>query len=456
MTTSTSVIFVKLSSERVLKVYRKNQTFRGAEPSWANACVGENGAPSYVEYARGFSKAANILIKAVLEDRSIHYTTDEFVYPICFNMRHSIELRLKGAITALQKLAALKEQCLLFNIKDTHDLNKLWLFFKKESISIDDRFHSIVTELNQTIMDIAEVDPTGQTFRYPFNTKSLKHLADVSLINFTVLLRNFTDLEKSLDKLLAVYEWLIEEYNHSGLRKIQRNVIYAIAHDLPNRAHWKNKDFNDTKIRIREKYSLSSNQLTKVINYIQENHALSKLVGIEKPLLGIQPDQIELFVRIWISENEDLKHMPPPYENEDDCYTFSTELAELFRRPRVDWSLLQHLETPEATAGLHALFYFAYDFKFSESYIKTYDRFLVELTVIGRREASALRAELRHIFDKSNFAHHLIQSLFMLGHSSLAEKIIAEHGIEHAFAWLCDARSGALFEHPEFAQYPRQ
>jgi hypothetical protein len=106
-------------------VYQKNQTFRGAEPSWANACVGENGDPSYVEYARGFSKAANILIRAVLKDRSIHLTTDEFVYPICFNMRHSIELRLKGAIEALQKLATLKSERLPFNIKGTHDLNKL-------------------------------------------------------------------------------------------------------------------------------------------------------------------------------------------------------------------------------------------------------------------------------------------------------------------------------------------
>lgn len=432
---------------------RKNRTFRGAAPSWANACVGENGAPSYVEYARGFSKAANILIKAVFEDRSIHLTTDEFVYPTCFNMRHSIELRLKGAIKALQRLAALKEQRLAFNIKDTHDLNKLWLFFKEESISIDDRFHDIVTEINQTIMDVAEVDPTGQTFRYPFNTKSVKHLTDVSLINFGVLLRNFTELEKGLDKLLAIYEWLTEEYNHSGLRKIQRNILFAIAHDLPNREHWKDDAFNNTKVQIREKYSLSSNQLSKAINYIQNNHALSKLIGIEKPLLGIQPDQIELFVRVWISDNEDLKRMPQ--HQDDDSISGPTLFAELFRRPRVDWNLLQHLETPETTAGLQALFYFAYDFKFTEFYTKTYDRFLGELTLAEKSQTSALRTELRHVFDKSNFAHHLIQSLYALGHFSLAEKIIAEHGIEHAFYWLSDARSGALFEFPEFAQYPR-
>ena len=44
--------------ERTVK--RQNQTFVCAEPSHLNACVGENGNPNYVQYAIGFSQAANI------------------------------------------------------------------------------------------------------------------------------------------------------------------------------------------------------------------------------------------------------------------------------------------------------------------------------------------------------------------------------------------------------------
>ncbi|HFD3588735.1 hypothetical protein [Vibrio parahaemolyticus] len=36
---------------------KNNATFCGGKPTWANACVGDNGSLSYVEYAMGFSKA---------------------------------------------------------------------------------------------------------------------------------------------------------------------------------------------------------------------------------------------------------------------------------------------------------------------------------------------------------------------------------------------------------------
>ena len=68
--------------------------FRGGEPSWANACVGENGQPGYYEYSKGYSRAANILLEAVRKSKDSELC-DELIYPICFNMRHSVELRFK-------------------------------------------------------------------------------------------------------------------------------------------------------------------------------------------------------------------------------------------------------------------------------------------------------------------------------------------------------------------------
>lgn len=73
-----------------------NQTFTGSEPTWANACVGDNGQPNYIEYSKGYSKAANLLLNNVLNTRGKE--VDLYIYPICFNMRHSIELRIKEAI----------------------------------------------------------------------------------------------------------------------------------------------------------------------------------------------------------------------------------------------------------------------------------------------------------------------------------------------------------------------
>ncbi|WP_342247873.1 hypothetical protein [Pseudomonas sp. OTU2001] len=73
----------------------KNSTFCSSEPTWANACVGNNGSPGYFEYSKGFSTAANLLIDQVLS-RKMDLEIDDLVYPVCFNMRHSVELRGGG------------------------------------------------------------------------------------------------------------------------------------------------------------------------------------------------------------------------------------------------------------------------------------------------------------------------------------------------------------------------
>ncbi len=77
-----------------------NNTFRGCEPTEYNTCVGKNGDPSYAEYANGFCDAALHLIDAAIERKAM----DEQIYPICFSMRHAIELRLKQYVFALKSI----------------------------------------------------------------------------------------------------------------------------------------------------------------------------------------------------------------------------------------------------------------------------------------------------------------------------------------------------------------
>lgn len=106
-----------------------NSTFRGGWPARANACVGNNGSPSYVEYAKGFSKAANLIIDRALDDENVHFHVDDMVYPACFNMRHSVELRLKGAIEDLEVIAKWKGRRIEFDLVGSHDIGNIWAFF---------------------------------------------------------------------------------------------------------------------------------------------------------------------------------------------------------------------------------------------------------------------------------------------------------------------------------------
>ncbi|UZE02176.1 hypothetical protein [Pseudomonas mediterranea] len=432
---------------------QQNSTFRRAHPSWANACVGENGDPGYVEYSKGFSKAANMLINAVLEDHSIHLTTDIFIYPICFNMRHSVELRLKGAISALQKLAAHKQKAIKIDLEGSHDIYKIWNFFKAQSENLDNRFQPINSLLEPTILDIAEVDPTGQTFRYPFSTQSTKHLSEIALINFVVLNAKFSELEINLDELLRIYEWLEQEYKHGTPSVLHRNQIFSIAKELPNRDEWSQENFTTTKNLIKARFNLSNNALSKILNLIQDHYTLTPRIGLRKPLAGIDTPLLIDICDIWIEFNEDIKNSD---SQPDTIITYAELIRDVIIQRDSAWGKLRHLVTPEITAGLHALFYFAYDYAFPEYYEFLYPRYLSEIRSGIDLGQDTTRDQFMHIFGKTNFLHHLIQSLYALSHRTTAEQIIAKHDIAHAFHWLDKARSGELFMPPDFAQYPTE
>lgn len=231
-----------------------NNTFCGAEPTWANACVGNNGNPSYWTYAKGFSQAANLMIKAVISDRARHLSVDEYIYPVCFNMRHSVELCLKGTIAHIQKIAQMRGASLAFDLAGSHDINSIWNFIKAESSKLDERYLAIINEIDSVIKDLGEVDPTGQTFRYPVSSESKKHLTEVSVINFINLYKAFKALEAQLDILHHLGEYLIDEY---GLRTITKNLsrfqIWKLANELPSTENWREASFDQVRSSLKKK-----------------------------------------------------------------------------------------------------------------------------------------------------------------------------------------------------------
>lgn len=78
-------------------------------PQYTTACVGNNGNPNILTYAEGFSSAANHLIDICISSMGGEFPADIAVYPICFNMRHAIELYLKGFVSFVDELANIKK-----------------------------------------------------------------------------------------------------------------------------------------------------------------------------------------------------------------------------------------------------------------------------------------------------------------------------------------------------------
>lgn len=435
---------------------QKNQTFRGSEPSWANACVGTNGNPGYVEYSNGFSKAANLLIDEVLKDKGIHLYVDDFVYPVCFNMRHSVEIRLKGAINEIIAIAKIKGINLEFNSSGTHDISIIWNYFKTESEAIDKRYISINQKIEPTILDIAEVDPTGQTFRYAFSNSSQKHLIDVSLINFIVLKEKFNELQKHLDTLHNLNQWLNDEYHYETFTsKLSRAEIFSISDRLPKKSEWRTPEFLNLKLEIQAEYGLSNRDFSKAIDIIQAHYSLAPKIIDPIPLAGIREEDLLIFIEEWLKVNPEKK-APPSLELEATDYIapdlFSKILSEA-QNKKSCWEFFADRVSAEYLAGLESLFYFARDKSMTEHYKRIYIRHLRGAQAIINNGTSNLRNDFMHIFTKSNAIDNIILSLYALGHRKLAEQIIHTHDLQLAFHWIEDARSGALYSYPSYAGY---
>jgi hypothetical protein len=438
-----------------IRIEMNNSTFCSSEPSWANACVGENGCASYVEYSKGFSMAANLLIDRVIDYQGKDYSLDYMIYPACFNMRHSVELRLKGSIEELQKIAEIKKDSLPFDLQGSHNIEKIWIFFQDKSEKIDKRYIDINKKIGATIKDIAEVDPTGQTFRYAVDKDSQTHLNDVGVINFFILKRKFSELECNLGFLHEMNTYLLEEYRQGSFTKnISRPELFKMARKLPPIKNWRDDpNFKSIKDSLKDSYNISSRELTKAINIIKDHYEISPIIAHIPNLRGVTEEQIILFVDEWIKLNEEVKHR----RSEAPMEISGIDCEKLFEGIMADdkiiyestCSLYNEL-TPEFIAGINSLFIFSpRSDGFSEVYIANYEYELNKAKTYLNKSISTFINR----FDKSNLLENILMSLFFLNYSSIAERIIERYEVSNSFSWIEAAKSRSLFEKPSYCGY---
>ena len=436
-----------------------NTTFSGGNPTWANACVGENGFPGYWEYAKGFSQAAAILIHTALQRRGLEHSVDELVYPVCFNMRHSVELRLKGAISELIAIQDYRSISLKFDLSGSHDIGNIWNFFVENSRIIDDRFEPIIKQLDKKIGDIAEIDPTGQTFRYAFNTESQKHLIDVGIINFFVLKDSFNFLESAMDKLHRLNKYLREEYKvRTFTGKLSRKNIFELATLLPPRHTWSDARFDATKSMLKETYKIGSKEFSKIIDQVKTHYELAPLIEISIPLLGVNDEDIDDFFSHWFKQHE-LPSDTTPIDLDGHIDISAFDIVEYMesqsKTQNKIWDVVHQNLTPERLAGLTSLFYFAYYLDFSELYKQIFKSNLQEEKLIFENSKIDIKSKYFHISEKTNAIEHILKSLYFLRKNELADILVRKYNIESKFSWLDEARNRSLFQKPDYCGYTK-
>jgi hypothetical protein len=412
---------------------RENATFRDGEPFFSNACVGTNGSPNYYHYAKGYSSAANLLIEQTLKQDS-PYPVDTFVYPICFNMRHSIELRLKGAIEKLTNIYGHRKSLPYFSLEGSHDIGKIWLYFKINSVSLDDRIELYTYLLNDTIDDFADIDPTGQTFRYPYSTEKSKHLTTLDSINISILSERFSFIESVLDSLEEYIDELgIECAWKTYTSRLSRADILAIATKLPPKSTWGNTEFKMLKEEVKKEYSIGSAGFNDAIDIISKTFRTNRS-GIPSPsLIHLNQNDIESIACLWQTLNSDKKNQEIDLESSKQDFERLIRSEKNLNAQKDEFLKLLDKLNRNKIADLLAIYKTS-----SQNYPEEYP-FLVNYYKGQLHTPSDLARELRKTLLRRNFIESLLRFHYLIGHYDAADSLITRFNLRNKFSWIEDA-----------------
>jgi hypothetical protein len=278
-----------------------NNTFNNGENVQFNACVGNNGWQSLETYSDGYDEAVTVLYESAKSHKT---PLDAIIHPMVFSARHRIELFLKAAIKSLGEMRSELEVSDEKLIK-THDLNKLWDLFKEKAQVCDRRFNAFLADSEEIILEFAEIDPTAETFRYPYSQDNQKHLVLTPIINIEVFYDRYRNLSEKMDDMFYLLEALVYEYRQETFtKKLSRHELQLIAREMPSRSNWGNSDFLAVKDKIMSEYGLGSRNFTEALNLIQKHREFSMIIGVELQLKTITPEKIEHALALSVEIND--------------------------------------------------------------------------------------------------------------------------------------------------------
>ena len=399
-----------------------NNTFKGIHHlSHLNACVGNNGQPDLPEYAGGFMDAALRLGELVIE-KDIENSIDEFIYPIAFNIRHSVEMWLKYF---LKQLTSIRSDKLLKppqngetekaitddDMTRTHNINIFWDWFKFNSQKRDLRLIELNQRMDEYITDIGEIDPTGQTFRYPYNTESQKHLVKTPVINLVNLTKRIMELKELIKELKYLLLELIDEYDTGTYTKnLSRAQLAYISRKIPPKAEWSLPVFEEIKEKLKAEFNIGSKEYSEALNIIQKHREFSENIGLLVALKSATKDDIKAFLDTWLVFHS---------EEERNMNAFDAAMDSGLRQKK--YQALENAISAiqlNSQADIGAIFYLARNPKYSETYEQLFDRECEDVTYSQRDKDSALQY-LSHFLSKVNFVENMVVSLRLLGQSQL-------------------------------------
>ncbi|ELZ5236962.1 transcriptional regulator [Vibrio parahaemolyticus] len=450
----------------------ENNTFSVGVNGNFNATVGNNGsgvpigeARSNIDYAIGFSSAAIELIEVALTSQKLENCVDYLVYPICFNMRHAVELQLKKVWKDLSILAEYRKARLTDHRNDkikaspslrgkikpfpdldeasTHDLFIIWNLIEEYAPLIDARFVKFIDLLTPFINDLAEMDSTGQTFRYPASNESQVHLDDTPIINIEILKVRFTNLVEVLKFLEEVSQEMLYEYSWSDITNnlSHFDIIQATYHaatflddDVPY--------YKAAKASVLKEFNISGNEYSQFIRISAKDKTINHLLNIDN-----QPEHLDMRSLVTFFDILDKVYPMADYVEK---YTSSSsssifDISTAFGEEAIKkmYKKRQAIEDVSEKITLHQIaeIYALYEFHRQPCYIEIFDselkRNIEELTMYqSRSHTTEIHDFIKHFFEKTNLIDGVLTSMWILNMKPLVKELIEKYNLE-SVPW-CD------------------
>ncbi|SJM38452.1 hypothetical protein A1019T_02445 [Psychrobacter pasteurii] len=286
-----------------------------------NACVGNNGWRGMFSYIEGYQSATLVMLESVLSQygsnidfnapkQAFLWNNDTSIYPILFTARHFIEIYIKQKIHTINYLKV-KDNINEKLIK-THNIQELWnTFVDIVERTHDSRLAIYIEKIAPYIQDFNHIDPTGETFRYPFSLEGSMHLEDMGVINILNFYKRFNELSKICEVFTYEMDALVDEYKTGTYTKnLSRKNIEGIAQELPVYGEWNKPSFSDIKKSLKTKLSIGSKELSQAIDIIKNHIEFKRYIYPNIYELQIDKDKLSKILSGSLNEEHinDFSH----------------------------------------------------------------------------------------------------------------------------------------------------
>jgi hypothetical protein len=183
-----------------------------------------------------------------------------------------------------------------------------------------------------------------------------------------------------------------------------------------------------------QEWDLSSNDFTRAARLIQGNYEMSQMISEEIPLHHAKDQLIFDFFDFWVKlhDLEKVKNPPPPKLAEFDRANLFSDMKRDQEIGTACWERLAVYLTAESLGELDALYYFARELTYSETFEQLRTHTTQEMANDEEIYRPKSKRRLLHLLNKPNALQNMLDSLNFLGQRTLIKQMVDRYELQES------------------------